>query len=139
VRISRRLLDEVIAHARAEAPRECCGMIAGRDGEAVAVHRVANVAANPKTAYHMEPREQLRVMDAIDADGLEVTALYHSHPRTEPVPSQTDINLAGLLADHVFVIVGLEGPEPDVRAFRIVDGAVADAALEVEDAAPLDA
>ena len=114
-------------------------MVAGRDGEAVAVHRVDNVAANPKTAYHMEPREQLRVMDAIDADGLEVTALYHSHPRTEPVPSQTDINLAGLLADHVFVIVGLAGPEPDVRAFRIVDGAVADAALEVEDAAPLDA
>jgi proteasome lid subunit RPN8/RPN11 len=139
VKVSRRLLDEVIAHARAEAPRECCGMIAGRDGEAVAVHRVRNVAANPKTAYHMEPREQLRVMDAIDEGGLEIAALYHSHPRTEPVPSQTDINLAGMLADHVFLIVGLGGSEPDVRAFRIVDGAVAEAALEVEDAAPLDA
>lgn len=138
MRIARALLDEVVAHAQAEAPKECCGMMAAREGVAVAVHRARNVAANPKSAYHMDGREQYEIeMSIYDAD-LELGAIYHSHPRTEPVPSQTDINL-GQHPGVTYVIVGLAGSEPDVRAFRIVDGAVQETALEVEDAAPLDA
>jgi proteasome lid subunit RPN8/RPN11 len=138
VRISRQLLDEVVAHARAEAPNECCGIIAARDGAAVAVHRTRNVHASP-LRYEMDPTEQLRVMNAIEDAGLELAAIYHSHTRSEPVPSPTDVNLAKWWPDPLYVIVGLETGEPDVRAFRIVDGAVAEAALEVEDGAPLDA
>ena len=47
LRISRALLDEVIAHAREEAPNECCGLIASRDGVAVSVRRVRNIHASP--------------------------------------------------------------------------------------------
>ena len=57
MRISRPLLDEIIAHARAEAPNECCGLIASRDGEAVAVHRARNAAASP-LRYVMDPGQQ---------------------------------------------------------------------------------
>ena len=51
------LLDDIIAHARADAPNECCGMIASRDGEAVAVHRARNAAASP-LRYEIEGMEQ---------------------------------------------------------------------------------
>jgi proteasome lid subunit RPN8/RPN11 len=134
LKISRQLLAEIVAHARAEAPKECCGMVAARDGRAVAVHRARNVAASPKLAYSVDPRDQFRIEMGIEDAGLELGAIYHSHPRTEPVPSQTDINLA-LHPEALYVIVGLQGAEPDVRAFRIVDGAVTEASLEVEDAA----
>jgi [CysO sulfur-carrier protein]-S-L-cysteine hydrolase len=131
VQISRQLLDELIAHARAEAPNECVGMIAARDGEAVAVHRATNAAASP-LRYEIEGREQYRIQTAIEDAGLDLGAIYHSHTRSAPEPSQTDINLA-FYPDALYVIVGLEGEEVDVRAWRIVDGQVSEAALEVED------
>jgi proteasome lid subunit RPN8/RPN11 len=136
--IARQLLDEIVAHAREEAPNECCGMIAARNGRATAVHRTRNIHASP-LRFEMDPGEQLRVLDAIEDAGLELGAIYHSHTRSEPYPSLTDVNLARWWPEPLWVIVGLSGPEPDVRAFRIVDGTVSEAALEVEDAAPLDA
>jgi [CysO sulfur-carrier protein]-S-L-cysteine hydrolase len=138
LRISRQLHDEIVAHARAEAPNECCGMIAARDGRAVAVHRTRNIHASP-LKFEMDPREQLRVLDGIEQAGLELGAIYHSHTRSEPVPSLTDVNLARWWPEPLWVIVGLAADEPDVRAFRIVDGSVSTAEIEVEDAAPLDA
>lgn len=138
MRISRQLVDEIVAHARAEAPNECCGMIAARDGRAVAVHRTRNIHASP-LRYEIDPRDQLEVMKAIDEAGLELAAIYHSHTRSAPLPSPTDVNLAKWWPEPVYVIVGLQSAEPDVRAWRIVDGAVSEAALEVEDVAPLDA
>jgi [CysO sulfur-carrier protein]-S-L-cysteine hydrolase len=131
MRISRRLLDEVIAHARADAPNECCGMIAARDGEAVAVHRATNVAASP-LRYEIDGREQYRIQTAIEDAGLDLGAIYHSHTRSAPEPSQTDINLA-FYPEALYVIVGVAGDEADVRAWTIVDGKVSEAALEVED------
>jgi proteasome lid subunit RPN8/RPN11 len=67
----------------------------------------------------------------IEDSGLDLGAIYHSHTRTEPYPSQTDINLA-FYPDALYVIVGLAGDEPEVRAFTIREGQVADAQLEVE-------
>jgi proteasome lid subunit RPN8/RPN11 len=129
MRISRELLDDVIAHARADAPNECCGMIASRDGEAVAVHRATNAAASP-LRYEIVGMEQYKIQTEIDDAGLDLGAIYHSHTRSKPEPSQTDINLA-FYPEALYVIVGLEDDEPDVRAWRIVDGHVSEAALEV--------
>ena len=131
MRISRRLLDELIAHARANAPNECCGMIAARDGAAVAVHRATNAAASP-LRYEIEGREQYRIQTAIEDAGLDLGAIYHSHTRSAPEPSQTDINLA-FYPDALYVIVGVSDEEADVRAWTIVDGKVSGAALEVEE------
>jgi proteasome lid subunit RPN8/RPN11 len=134
LRISRQLLDDVIAHAREDAPNECCGMIASRDGEAVLVHRARNTAASP-FRYEMDGMEQYRIQSEIEDAGLELGAIYHSHTRSAPEPSQTDINLA-FYPEALYVIVGLKSPEPDVRAWRIVDGQVSEASLEVEEDGP---
>ena len=131
MRIARALLDEVIAHARAEAPNECVGVIASRDGEAVAVHRATNAAASP-LRYEIDAKELFTLHEAIDSAGLDLGAIYHSHTRSAPEPSQTDINLA-FYPEAVYIIVGLAGEEADVRAWRIVDGKVSETALEVED------
>ena len=132
MRIARALLDDVIAHARADAPNECVGMIAARDGEAVAVHRAANKSASP-LRYEIDGMEQYRIQSAIEDAGLQLGAIYHSHTRSAPEPSQTDINLA-FYPEALYVIVGVaDRDEADVRAWRIVDGQVSEAALEVED------
>ena len=138
MRISRELLDDLIAHALQDAPNECCGMIASRDGEAVAVHRARNAEASPYR-YDVDSRDLHRILDRIDADGHDLGAIYHSHTRSDPVPSQTDINLADFGDPKVprypgtlYVIVGVKDPaSPQVRVWSIVLGEVSEVDLEV--------
>jgi [CysO sulfur-carrier protein]-S-L-cysteine hydrolase len=130
MRIARELYDAIVAHAQADAPDECCGMIASRDDQAVTVHRAENSAHSP-LRYEIDPREQLHIQNAIDDAELDLGAIYHSHTRSTPYPSQTDINLA-FYPDALYVIVGLaSGPEPLVKAYTIRDGEVAEAELTV--------
>jgi proteasome lid subunit RPN8/RPN11 len=131
MRIARSMLDQIVAQARDEAPNECCGIVGARDGDAVTLYPVRNAAASP-LRYEMDPRDQLRVFEALDEAELDVGAIYHSHTRSAPEPSQTDINLA-FYPDALYVIVGVAGEEDDVRAWRIVDGQVSAASLEVEE------
>ncbi len=105
-------------------------MIASVDGRAVAVHRVRNSAASP-LRYEMDGMEQYRVQTAIEDAGQQLGAIYHSHTRSDPYPSQTDINLA-FYPGSLYVIVGVKDPEPDVRAWTILDGQVGEAELLVE-------
>ncbi|MEA2167192.1 MAG: [CysO sulfur-carrier protein]-S-L-cysteine hydrolase [Solirubrobacteraceae bacterium] len=129
--MSRRLVDELVAHALEDAPDECCGLISSRDGEGVAVHRVTNARRSP-FAFEMDGKEQYQAQMAIEDDGLELGGLYHSHTRSAPEPSQTDINLAKWWPDPVWVIIGVEDRDaPIVRGWRIVDGAVTEAELEL--------
>ncbi len=130
MRIAQALIDELVAHAREEAPNECCGMIASQGGEAVAVHRTANAERSP-FRYKMDPMEQYRVQTAIEDAGHDLGAIYHSHTRSAPYPSQTDINLA-FYPESLYVIVGVKDPDaPEVKAYRIVDGQVSEAELDV--------
>ena len=130
MRIARDLFDEMVAHARADAPNECCGMISSRNGEAVKVYRAENAAASP-LRYEIDGAEQYRIQMEIDDAGLDLGAIYHSHTRSKPYPSQTDINLA-FYPEALYVIVGLAAEEPKVRAFHIRDGQVTEAELEVQ-------
>ena len=139
MRISRQLLDEIVAHAREDAPNECCGMIAAQDGEAVRVHRAENTEASP-LRFNIDGREILRVVDEIEVAGQQLGAIYHSHTRSEPYPSQTDIGFALVEGrgepwwpGTLYLIVGVAGEEPDVRLWDIRPGGeVEEVALEVE-------
>ena len=106
-------------------------MVAAQDGRAVRVYPATNAAASP-LRYQVEPHDQYRIETAIDDAGLELGAIYHSHTRSAPYPSQTDINLA-FHPDAVYVIVGLAGDEPELRAYRIVEGRVEEAELAIEE------
>lgn len=130
MRIPHALYDEIIAHALEDAPNECCGMIASRNGEAVKLYRAVNVAASP-LRYEIDGVEQYRIQMEIEDQGLDLGAIYHSHTRSAPYPSQTDINLA-FYPDSLYVIVGVAGEQPDVRAYTIRDGQVGDGELVVE-------
>jgi proteasome lid subunit RPN8/RPN11 len=129
MRMPQALFDEMVAHARADAPNECCGMIASADSAAVKIFPAQNAAASP-LRYEIDGAEQYRIQMAIDDAGHDLGAIYHSHTRSAPYPSQTDINLA-FYPDALYVIVGLAGEEPEVRAFEIRDGQVAEAELRV--------
>ena len=128
------MLAEIVAQARAEAPNECCGIVGSRNGTAVTLYKARNARASP-LAYDIDGRDLARIYDEIDSNGLEVGIIYHSHTRSDPEPSQTDINLASpFLPDAIYLIVGVKDPATDdLRAWNIRDGKVSAAALEVEE------
>jgi proteasome lid subunit RPN8/RPN11 len=133
VRIERALLERIVAHARRDFPNECCGMVGVRDGRAVAVHEATNVAASP-LRFEVDGLEVMRVEEAFDAEGLTLGAIYHSHTRSEPYPSQTDINFAKGWGPTVeWLIVGVRpDDEPTVRSYRIDDGVPEKVEVEVD-------
>jgi proteasome lid subunit RPN8/RPN11 len=126
VRISREHREELIAHAREEAPNECCGYLRLTDGRVEEVFRAVNERMSPY-GYELDHRS-LFAANELDDAGYGV-AIYHSHPRSAAEPSQTDINLAHY-PGWTYWIVSLDG-EPEVRAWRIADGRVEEESVEV--------
>lgn len=103
---------ELVAHASDEAPNECCGLVLMRDGVAVEYIRGVNKLASP---YRYELYIDPFVWSEIDESVEQV--IFHSHPETEPRPSRTDRELAGLWSGRPFLIYGLK--LDDLRAWRI--------------------
>ena len=133
MRLSSEQRDAVIDHARAEHPNECCGVIAVRDGTAVGVHRLENVAASP-FRFEVDGMALHRLLTEIEDAGDEIGAIYHSHTRSEPYPSQTDVNFAAHWPGVEWLIVGLaDGPEATVRSYLIDGGDVREVAVEPAD------
>src|SRR5882672_8446737 len=120
IRIDREALTAIVAHARRDAPNECCGLLVGRPGgppegspyvlEAVPA---SNGASEPTKRYEISPVDyfaqikRCRRINEAQSEHFAVVGAYHSHPRGGPEPSETDT--AQAFRDFVFVIVGLCG------------------------------
>ena len=126
MQISQAEFDDVIAHAQAEAPNECCGFMKLSDGRVEEVFRAENIRHSPY-GYDFGFKDLMRANE-LDDEGFGV-AIYHSHPRSAAEPSQTDINLAHY-PHWLYVIVSLAG-EPEMRAWRIEDGRVEEEPVEL--------
>jgi [CysO sulfur-carrier protein]-S-L-cysteine hydrolase len=124
----------MVAHARAEDPNECCGLIAGNDSNAERGYRITNTAKSP-FRYLMDPQEFLDADKDAEGHGLSLVAFYHSHTHSAPYPSQTDVRMAvesGWL-DPYYILVSLENKEnPEVRLYTITgEGEIIEAELRI--------
>ncbi len=124
--------DRMRDHVDRCSPEEACGLLAGKGDEVSHVLPISN-QDHSATRFRMDPVEQLQAFNWIEAGGLDLLGIYHSHPAGpdaaspgNPVPSATDI------ADAAYPVVYLIWSRPDaqwqVRAFLIQE----DRSLEVE-------
>ena len=112
--------SEIFSHARESDPVECCGLVGGLNNrEAKSIYPLQNIAPAPLITYEAAPEELFAAQRLMRERGEQLLAIYHSHPRSaEPSPSDTDVRLAYYPA-AIYLIVGLAGDEPVLRAFRI--------------------
>ncbi len=89
-------------------------------------------ALHSPVRYQMEPKEQFQVLKRLRSEGLEMWGIYHSHPVTEPVPSDTDIRLA-YYPELVYLLTSLKDAVPPLRSFLIRDGHVKEIPLTLTD------
>jgi [CysO sulfur-carrier protein]-S-L-cysteine hydrolase len=126
--ISAELLEQIVAHAREIPKEECCGVVAvqedGSTARAVRVYRARNIHESA-LKFEIEPKELLALWQEIQREGWELGAIYHSHVRSPPYPSQTDISFAASWPGVEWIIVGLTDPEtPEIRSYVIEGGDV---------------
>ena len=123
-RLKGSLIDEMIQHAREEGPNECCGLLASKDGDIIAIHRAKNAEASPYR-FSIDAKEQLRIQDEMDEAGTDWAGFYHSHTGSPAVPSPTDIRQMSTFfgPPYVHFVIGIKDPEnPEVRVWYIEDG-----------------
>jgi proteasome lid subunit RPN8/RPN11 len=134
--ISTGLAEELLAHARSEAPNEACGILAGSlaDGRATAYHPARNADASA-FVYTVHPDDLVRIVLGIEDAGQDLVAIFHSHIQTPAVPSPTDRRQA-MYPDAIYLLATLVDPDvlpmQALRAWRIRDGEATEAPLRIE-------
>ena len=129
--LPKRFADEIVKHARAEVPNECCGLLAGENGAILEVFRCESTEKSPYR-YYVDPKDQIRIMREMDRKGWELVGIYHSHTHTEAYPSKTDVELAFYPEALYFIVSVQDRHAPVIRAFRITDGQIGEEEVVIE-------
>jgi proteasome lid subunit RPN8/RPN11 len=135
IAIGRHVLDAVLAHARDEMPRECCGMLLGASHRITGSARAGNLAEGT-TRFLIDPRDHIAAIREARASGLDVVGFYHSHPRSIPYPSETDVAEAGY-AEALHLIVGPIDAGIQARLFTIRMDELTEIAFAIEERSEL--
>ena len=128
--IPENLFNRIIEHARQESPLESCGILAGTNGRITKFYPMTNKEKS-SSCYLMEPEEQLRVFQEIEKQGLELSAIYHSHPHTAAFPSQRDVDYSFYPDSLILIISLIEKEVPQIGTFQIEKGKIERKAVRV--------
>jgi proteasome lid subunit RPN8/RPN11 len=131
MKLTKNIVREILEHAKADAPIEACGYVAAINGIATQSIRLANVDHSPEH-FSLDPMEQFTAVRKIRSKGMQLRAVYHSHPASPARPSKEDIRLA-FDASLSYMIVSLAASTPVVKLFSIRDGIVTEEQIEVID------
>jgi proteasome lid subunit RPN8/RPN11 len=118
VTLERAALETLVAHAREEAPNECCGVLLGTASSIAEAARTRNIADQPRSRFLIDPKDYIDLRRSARARRLEVLGFYHSHPASPAVPSPTD-RAEAAYPGHLYLIVGLAAEPPDVAIYRL--------------------
>lgn len=130
MKISQALLDQMIAHAQRDAPDECCGAVGVKDGVATKVYELENLAHSPlKFELGID---LFHALEDIEESGAELGAIYHSHTRTAPYPSQTDQNWSEQYPGAEWIIVGVADGAVEVKSYLVTRSSVEEVPVEVQ-------
>ncbi|MDQ8047044.1 MAG: M67 family metallopeptidase [Patulibacter sp.] len=130
MQISAEHLELITEHALRDAPDECCGLIAVNGDVVTRVLPAVNEAHSP-LRFEISGKALLSMIDDIEDAGEELGGIYHSHTRSAPYPSQTDINFAAGWPGIEWLIVGMKTGQPEVKSYLIEDGQVSDVPVAI--------
>jgi len=129
MKVQKDIIDHIVAHAQKGVPIEMCGYLASRDGVVCKHYELTNID-QAEEHFSFDPAEQFATIKDARQQGLDVCAVYHSHPVTPARPSQEDIRLA-YDPNISYVIVSLADGGQDVKSFKIKDGQVSPESIEI--------
>lgn len=132
VKISKKIWTHVIQHLQSGLPNEACGILGGKNGIVTEIYPTTNIDENPRVRYLIDPKGQFGAIKDMRKKGIEMVAIFHSHPESQAYPSVTDVGLA-YYPEAYYIIVSLKDKtNPDAHAFRIIDGKIEEHPIIIE-------
>ena len=136
LKISKELIDQMVAHARADHPDEACGVIAGPADSDRPTRFIPMVnAARSPTFYEFDSADLLKLYRELEANNEDPVVIYHSHTATEAYPSRTDVSYASEPFAHYVLVstreTGTEDGPYELRSYRIIDGVITEEEIEI--------
>ncbi len=120
LKIPSQIAKEMVEHAKADFPLECCGILAGKDDDISHRYKMMNRDSS-RVSYFMDPREQISVFKEMRILGIELKAIYHSHPNHPSYPSGTDVELA-YYPDALYIIISIyDNKDIVIKGFKILN------------------
>lgn len=119
MRIRESVWSALVAHARDEAPNECCGLLVGSADIIEDSVRTRNLESS-QTRYRVDPQDHIALNRRLRPTSQRVIGAYHSHPRSPAIPSESD-NAEAYYPEFIYLIVSLAVPDsPDIRGYRLI-------------------
>ena len=115
--ITKDVFEAMLAHCLMEAPIEACGLLGGIFPLADLFYPLRNLDRS-ETRYNADPGDLIRADQDLRAREANLLAIYHSHPRSRPIPSQADLAM-NYHDDLPRIIVSLLSDPPEVRTWRL--------------------
>jgi proteasome lid subunit RPN8/RPN11 len=120
IRLAGHVRDAMIAHARDEAPNECCGLLIGTSDLIDECVPARNIDPRPSARYEIDPSDHIAVHRRLRGSSRQLLGFYHSHPQSAVTPSASDCAEA-LYPELVWLIVSLAEPaRPNVAAYHLL-------------------
>lgn len=88
--LPRTVYQSVVNHVAKNLPEEACGLLAGKNNKVTIAIPISN-QLHSRVKYFMEPVELLKGLEKIEAEQLDLLAIFHSHPEGPFRPSETDV------------------------------------------------
>lgn len=137
LRIPVQVMNRILAHAAAEYPVECCGLLVGEGERVHGAEGVRNLyAGDCSDRFELDPVGHVRVFEAARAAGYRIVGCYHSHPDGMALPSSIDRRLArrfGGPFGYVVVAVGAERPAEVYAGMIQANGEIVPVPLALEE------
>jgi proteasome lid subunit RPN8/RPN11 len=134
--LEKKYADEMVDHARAESPNECCGVLAGSNGKVIKLYRTTNSEHSP-FRYKIDSVKMLAIYKEIQNKRWQILGVYHSHIHTEAYPSTTDIK-STVLPESIYFIISLsDSDQPIIRGFHIIEGKITEVELRITETRPI--
>jgi len=135
LRLEHRQVAQLLQHAASRAPQEACGLLGGEGGKARRMVLIDNVATDASRHFEMDASQLVRALFAFEREGLELCAIWHSHPEGKPRPSAEDIRAAAW-PDVCQLIVGFSNGRAELGAWQIASGEAKRVPLQIGNSAP---
>lgn len=114
------LYQHILQHAQNSDGLEVCGLLAEDQSGVCSVYRIPNISEEPKNSFYMDPSAQIAALRTMRQESEQLCGIYHSHPRSEAIPSDRDQRMAAY-PGTAYLIVSLLQTEPEMKAY-LFDG-----------------
>ena len=123
--------DKLVTHAISKQPSESCAMLFGKkvgDNWNVKEVFLTQNIDDSQTNFTISPEELLKGYQIAEKNQLEVVGIFHSHPNSDAIPSNTDKKF---MQNNPVPWIIFSGVSNDLKAY-LLDSTIVEIQIKID-------